>query len=72
MVVASDSDDRLPSCPICPICHGEMEVVYDRFQQRVMVCVDCQCGLTVPDVAYEVRRLKREGTWIPASGDRRK
>ena len=49
-----------------------MEVVYDRFHQRVMVCADCHAGLTVPDSAYEVRRLKREGTWLPSSGDRRK
>jgi len=49
-----------------------MEVVNDRSHQRVMVCADCHTGLTVPHSAYDVSRLKREGTWLPPSGDRRK
>ena len=40
-----------------------MELVYDRFHQKVWVCVECQSGITVPDSAHEVNRLKREGKW---------
>ena len=52
-----------PACPHCPICAGTLEVVYDRFNQRVSVCKDCQSGLTVPSSAWEVLRLKREKKW---------
>jgi hypothetical protein len=44
----------------CPICGGALELVYDRFNQRVSVCRDCHSGLTVPSSAWEVARLKRE------------
>jgi hypothetical protein len=37
-----------------------LELVYDRFNQRVSVCKDCHSGLTVPSSAWEVLRLKRE------------
>ena len=37
-----------------------MEVVYDRFNQRVVVCLDCHAGLTIPATAAEIVRLKRE------------
>ena len=47
----------------CPICYGKMEVVYSRNNQNVCVCVDCQSGVTVPATAWEVVRLKRDGTW---------
>ena len=48
---------------VCPICYGRMETVYDRHSQRVCVCVDCHSGLTVPDTAWHVVRLKREAKW---------
>lgn len=52
-----------PACPDCPICGGTLEVVYDRYNQRVSVCKDCQSGITVPSSAWEVLRLKREKKW---------
>ena len=55
--------DLTPNCIDCPICGGTLEVVYDRFNQRVSVCKDCQSGLTVPSSAWEVLRLKREKKW---------
>jgi hypothetical protein len=55
--------DLTPTCPDCPICGGILEIVYDRFNQRVSVCKDCQSGLTVPSSAWEVLRLKREKKW---------
>jgi ssDNA-binding Zn-finger/Zn-ribbon topoisomerase 1 len=45
---------------ICPICAGKMDTVYHRHHQRVVVCVDCQSGLTVPTNAWDVARAKRE------------
>ena len=50
-------------CPTCPICDGAMELVYDRLNQRVCVCIDCHSGLTVPSSALEVVTLKREKKW---------
>jgi hypothetical protein len=46
--------------PDCPICGGAFEVVYNRNNQRVSICRDCQAGLTIPSTAWEVQRLKRE------------
>ena len=40
-----------------------MELVYDRFNQRVCICTECHSGITVPSSAYEVVRLKRENKW---------
>ncbi len=42
-----------------------MELVYDRQHQRVMVCVDCQSGLTIPQTAWDIARIKRESNWMP-------
>jgi hypothetical protein len=36
-----------------------METVYDRYNQKVFVCVVCHSGLTVPATAWNVARLKR-------------
>jgi len=52
---------------ICPICEGRMELVYDRHHQKVVVCIDCQSGLTVPASAWEIARIKRESKWMPKS-----
>lgn len=45
---------------ICPICSGRMDTVYHRHHQRVVVCLDCQSGLTIPTTAWDVARIKRE------------
>ena len=44
--------------PACPVCSGHMEVVYDR-HEKVVVCVDCHTGMTVPTRAWVVRMKKR-------------
>ena len=49
----------------CPVCDGRMELVYDRHHQKVVVCVDCQAGLTIPGSAWEIARIKREAKWMP-------
>ena len=54
--------EDMRSCPNCPICDGKMELVYDRFNQQVWVCVDCHSGLTIPTTAWEVQKRKRSGT----------
>ena len=46
--------------PDCPVCSGRLDLVYDRFKQRVYVCVDCHVGLTIPESAWDVLRKKRE------------
>ena len=43
----------------CPVCDGEMEVVYARNNQQVCVCVDCHTGVTVPATAWQRMRDKR-------------
>lgn len=57
--------DSEPAIRNCPICDGKMELVYDRHHQKVVVCVDCQSGLTVPGSAWEIARIKREAKWMP-------
>jgi ssDNA-binding Zn-finger/Zn-ribbon topoisomerase 1 len=57
------NDDR--QVQHCPVCDGRMELVYNRHHQRVVVCVDCQSGLTVPENAWEIARIKRESKWMP-------
>lgn len=55
-----EEPDQAPALITCPICAGNMETVYHRHHQRVVVCVDCQSGLTVPTTAWEVARIKRD------------
>jgi hypothetical protein len=58
-----EGDDEQVPCgivPTCPICSGRMEEVYDRYHQKVCVCVDCHTGLTVPGAAWEIARIKRQ------------
>jgi len=65
------ADDRDPPgqpcevLEICPICGGEMEVVYNRTQSKVCVCVDCHSGVTVPTSAWQVVKAKRERYGVP-------
>jgi hypothetical protein len=42
-----------------------MELVYDRFNQQVCVCVECHSGLTIPAGAWEIQRRKRSGIRKP-------
>jgi hypothetical protein len=37
-----------------------MELVYDRLNQQVCVCVDCHSGVSIPSSAWEVQRIKRD------------
>lgn len=58
---SNEDPDQAPTLEVsCPICSGTMETVYLRHHQRVVVCVDCQSGLTVPHTAWEVARIKRD------------
>ena len=62
-------DDRrhedAPVIKTCPVCEGEMELVYNRNSQQVIVCKDCHAGLTVPAGAWNIVRIKREAKWMP-------
>ena len=46
--------------PTCPVCGGVMELVYSRFGENVVVCVDCQTGLTIPRKAWEIADVKKQ------------
>lgn len=52
--------ERAADIPDCPICSGRFDLVYDRYGQKVYVCIDCHVGLTVPDSAWDIVRRKRE------------
>ena len=58
--------ERIPhesELPACPVCSGCLDLVYDRFNQKVYVCIDCHVGLTIPESAWDVLRKKREQNW---------
>ena len=57
--------DPRPAIATCPICDGQMEVVYARHNQQVCVCKDCHSGLTVPATAWDIVRIKRQTKWMP-------
>lgn len=59
MVRSPLEHSNTPSCPQCPICEGQMEMVYERFSQKVCVCVECHSGLTIPVTAWDIRRIKQ-------------
>ena len=46
--------------PECPVCGGVMELVYSRFGENVVVCIDCQTGLTIPRRAWDVAEAKKK------------
>lgn len=50
---------REPHFPRCPVCAGTMELVYSRFGENVVVCIDCQTGLTIPRKAWEIAEVKK-------------
>ena len=54
-----------PAISTCPVCAGRMEVVYFRNNQQVSVCTDCHSGLTIPSVAWEIVRIKRDPKRMP-------
>ena len=45
--------------PNCPVCGGTMDLVYSRFGENVVVCVDCQTGLTIPRKAWDIADVKK-------------
>ena len=49
-----------PNFPSCPVCAGVMELVYSRFGENVVVCVDCQTGLTIPRKAWDIAEVKKQ------------
>jgi ssDNA-binding Zn-finger/Zn-ribbon topoisomerase 1 len=59
-----DSEPK-PAIATCPVCSGQMEVVYARNNQQVTVCKDCHSGLSIPASAWEIVRIKRESKWMP-------
>ena len=40
--------------PMCLMCGGKMEMVFDLPNMKVCVCVDCRTGITVPAKAWAV------------------
>jgi hypothetical protein len=54
--------------PTCPICEGNLHLVYHRYHQKVVVCSDCNTGITIPGSAWTISRLKREGNWTKKIG----
>ena len=59
---SSEEPDEV-ALPRCPICEGNLELVYHRYHQKVVVCPDCHVGITIPGSAWTVGRMKREGNW---------
>ena len=55
-----DDDSEQDPCTLaaCPVCSGQMEVAYDRYQQKVCVCVDCHAAVTIPGSAWEIAKSK--------------
>ena len=37
-----------------------MELVYSRFGENVVVCVDCQTGLTIPRKAWDIADVRKQ------------
>ena len=48
-----------PKIPRCAICEGNMVLAYDRYRQKMCVCVDCHTSMTIPGSAWEVAARKR-------------
>ena len=61
--MSSSEQPQLCELDSCPVCAGKMVVVYDRYHQKVCVCVDCNTGVTIPGSAWEVKKLKGDGKW---------
>ena len=54
MAVPEDLPQLCKVIPKCPMCGGQMELVYDRPRVQVCVCVDCHTSITVPMNAWDV------------------
>jgi hypothetical protein len=52
--------DSPRNIPACSICEGIMVLAYDRYQQKVCVCLDCHTSITIPGAAWDVARAKRD------------
>lgn len=61
---ASPTSDRLADRP-CPICAGQMEIVFNQDRQCVSVCRDCREGLTVPDDSGSHPAQTDDQRWQP-------
>jgi hypothetical protein len=59
MEVSADLPQPCDVMPVCPICGGKVEVVYDRRHLKVCVCVDCYTGIYVPISALELVHNRR-------------
>ena len=64
--------ETAPAIPACSICGGKMVLAYDRYQQKVCVCIDCHTSLTIPGSAWHVASDKREARVERAPADRRR
>jgi ribosomal protein L37AE/L43A len=42
----------------CPVCDGAMVLAYDRYQQQVRVCADCNTSVSIPASAWKVAGAK--------------
>ncbi len=51
--------------PRCPVCSGTMELVYSRSGENVVVCIDCQTGLTIPRKAWDIAEAKQQQSGKP-------
>ena len=60
-----------PKIPRCAVCDGTMVLAYDRYRQKMCVCVDCHTSMTIPGSAWEVAKQKR-ATRERSATDRRK
>ena len=58
MFVVDQVPDLCDVIPICPLCGGRMELVYDRPNTKVGVCVDCHTGVTVPAQAWAIAHAR--------------
>ncbi|HEX6163663.1 MAG TPA: hypothetical protein VFZ31_09875 [Vicinamibacterales bacterium] len=54
------NDSLCDVVPLCAICDGRMETVYERSHQKVCQCVDCGTTLTVPATAWDIAARKRD------------
>jgi hypothetical protein len=53
------------------MCEGTMVLAYDRYGQKMCVCLDCHTSMTIPGSAWEVASRKREAR-ERATTDRRR
>ena len=61
-----DPQDEREAIPACSICDGRMVLAYDRYQQKVCVCADCNTSISIPGSAWSVAGAKRAAR--PAHG----